>query len=233
MQDFNYLSPALNNISPTWRDLLLSQCRNELIGIDAQLTVLHQHHSIYPPSELIFNALTYTQLENINIVILGQDPYHGAGEANGLAFSVNKHVKTPPSLRNIYKELAQEYNVDLINANGELLIQWARQGVLLLNASLSVIKDQPNSLSNIGWNVVTDKLIQYISKNCTNVVFMLWGKFAIQKRSLIDVNKHLVLESTHPSPFSAHKGFLGCGHFIKANQYLHDHNKTMIKWCNE
>ena len=225
---FRYLS--LNNLSESWRKMLLDQCQDELCVIDTQLNNICKQCIIYPPQELIFNALSYTSIEDVKVVILGQDPYHGSGEANGLAFSVNQGVKLPPSLRNIYKELSQEYSVDLSATDGTFLFKWAQQGVLLLNSSLTVIKDQPNSLANIGWASVTDKIIHYISTNCHNVVFLLWGKFAGQKSVLINDRQHLILETTHPSPFSAHKGFLGCGHFLKANQYLIKNKQISIDW---
>ena len=162
-------------------------------------------------------------------MILGQDPYHGAGEANGLAFSVNSDIKIPPSLRNIYKELELEFGNAQIDS-GDMLISWANQGVLLLNATLTVIKDKPNSLADIGWQAVTDKITSEISKKASNVVFMLWGSFAQKKADLIDGARHCILSTTHPSPLSAYRGFLGCNHFKLANEYLVKNNKKPIVW---
>ena len=231
LEQLPYLTPAINNIDETWRSILFTICSTQLVDIDHKLQKLRCGNEIYPPRELIFNALAYVKPSEIKVVILGQDPYHGEYEANGLAFAVNAGIKLPPSLRNIYKELSLEYKgADLANANGELLINWAKQGVLLLNSSLTVLQNQANSLAHIGWSHVTDAVIQHISLNYNNIVFMLWGNFAKQKRLFIDKDKHLILESSHPSPLSAHMGFIGCGHFSKANQYLVEHGKNSIDW---
>lgn len=226
----NYLAPSFSKLDQAWQDLLYTNCSNQLCNIDQQLNNLSTNNTIYPPQNQIFNALNLTSFKSIKVVILGQDPYHGKDEANGLAFWVEPHIKTPPSLRNIYKELITEYQ---LNPDAKFdLTSWANQGVLLLNSSLNVIKDQPNSLSKLGWEIVTDQIIKQINLKHKNVVFMLWGNYAKQKASLINSNDHLVLISTHPSPFSAHKGFLGCNHFVLANQYLVDHGNNPINWCS-
>ena len=233
MNTLTYLDKSLCELPKSWQNMLLHECQDDLLSIDKQLNIISQTNIIYPPRELIFNALRYNTINKIKVVILGQDPYHGIGEANGLAFSVNQGIKLPPSLLNIYKEISLEYETNLCNVNGELLIQWAKQGVLLLNSSLSVIENRPNSLSHIGGNTVTDKIITHISNNCDKIVFMLWGNFAQQKPQLINKNKHSILTSPHPSPLSAYRGFFGCKHFIKANQYLIDNKKPTINWFTE
>ena len=184
----------------------------------------------YPPKDLIYNAFQATNLADLKVVIIGQDPYHGEGEANGLAFSVNDNVKIPPSLRNIFKEINLEYENLFMPASGNLE-RWAAQGVLLLNASLTVQKDKANSHKNIGWQQFTDAVIKNISKKKSNIVFMLWGNFAIQKAKLIDDSKHLILTSGHPSPMSANQGkWFGNKHFTDANVFLTKQNNTKIDW---
>lgn len=225
--ELDYLSSSFTDLDNTWRSLLVSNCKESLIYIDQELTKLQENNDIYPPKHQIFAALSLTSLDKIKVVILGQDPYHGAGEAIGLAFAVSKKTKVPPSLRNIYKELGLNA---IESQEKELLIDWAKQGVLLLNSTLTVIKDKPNSLANIGWQSVTDKVIQKISDQTEHVVFMLWGSFAQKKAALIDANRHLILTTTHPSPFSAHKGFLGSNHFNLANQYLEKYGRFPINW---
>ena len=183
---------------------------------------------IYPPGQEIFNAFEQTPLHTVKVVILGQDPYHGEGQAHGLSFSVRKGVRIPPSLQNIYKELANDVGFQ-IPAHGDLSA-WARQGVLLLNASLTVQANQPMSHSKIGWELFTDAVIRTISEQMTSCVFLLWGSFAQQKRSLIDAKKHLILEAPHPSPLSAHRGFFGCRHFSLSNAYLISNGRAPVYW---
>ncbi len=183
---------------------------------------------IYPDMYDIFNALRYTDYNDVKVVILGQDPYHGEGEAHGLAFSVKPGVKIPPSLRNIYKELSDTMGCYIPN-NG-YLEKWARQGVLLLNTSLTVVKDTPNSHKNIGWEIFTDKVIKLISKREKPVIFMLWGSNAKSKLMLIDSSKHIVLTSVHPSPLSANRGFFGSNHFKIANENLVKLGMEPIDW---
>lgn len=184
--------------------------------------------TIYPPGSLIFNAFNLTPFSNVKVVILGQDPYHGQGQAHGLCFSVQTGVPPPPSLMNIYKELQSDLGLP-IPSHGNLT-HWAEQGVLLLNASLTVRANEPMSHSRIGWANFTDAVIRKVSDMKSNVVFILWGKFAQEKQSLIDETKHLVLKAAHPSPLSAHNGFLGCHHFSKTNEYLVQNGIDPIDW---
>lgn len=184
--------------------------------------------TIYPPKENIFFALKNTPYEYVKVVIIGQDPYHGVGEAHGMCFSVNPGIKVPPSLQNIYKELNRDLGLKIPN-NGYLL-KWARQGVLMLNSVLTVEKDKPASHQNKGWEIFTDKIIEEINKKDTPVVFMLWGNFAKQKIALITNPKHLILTSSHPSPFSVRYGFDGCSHFSKANKFLRENGMAQIDW---
>lgn len=184
---------------------------------------------IYPPGSLIFNAFELTPFDKVKVVILGQDPYHGKGQAHGLSFSVMKGVKPPPSLQNIFREIASDLGIQFSGTYGDLS-HWARQGVLLLNASLTVREGEPMSHSKIGWEQFTDAVIKTVSTQKENVVFMLWGRFAQEKQALIDATKHLILKAAHPSPFSAYNGFMGCKHFSKANDYLVKNGKEPIDW---
>ena len=184
--------------------------------------------TIYPPRENIFFALKNTPYEYVKVVILGQDPYHGEGEAHGMCFSVNPGVKVPQSLQNIFKELHRDLGCKIPN-NGYLL-KWARQGVLMLNSVLTVQKDKPASHQGKGWEIFTDRIIEEINNKKTPVVFLLWGNFAKQKASLITNEKHLVLTSSHPSPFSVRYGFDGCSHFSKTNKFLIQNNMSPIDW---
>ncbi len=183
---------------------------------------------IFPPGPLIFNALNTTPLERIKVVIIGQDPYHGPGQAHGLCFSVQPGVPTPPSLQNIYKELHRDLNLP-IPSHGYLQ-HWAEQGVLLLNTSLTVEQARAGSHAQAGWGPFTDKVIEVVSQRCENLVFLLWGSHAQSKQKLIDAQKHLVLKSAHPSPLSAYRGFLGNGHFSRTNKFLEQHGLTPIDW---
>jgi len=185
--------------------------------------------SIYPKEEERFNAFSLTELKNTKVVILGQDPYHGEGQAHGLSFSVPKGVKLPPSLRNIYKELADDLSWSKLPEHGDLT-QWAKQGVLLINAVLTVEKSHAGSHAKKGWEQFTNNAIQHISDNNEGVVFLLWGSYAIKKSALIDANKHHILSAVHPSPLSAYRGFFGCQHFSKANNLLIAQNKAPISW---
>lgn len=184
--------------------------------------------TIFPPKEKIFYALQTTPYDKVKVVIIGQDPYHGVGEAHGMCFSVNPGIKIPPSLMNIYKELNRDLGCKIPN-NG-YLVKWARQGVLLLNSVLTVEKDKPASHQNKGWEIFTDRIIEELNKSQTPIVFLLWGSFAKQKAHLITNKKHLILTSSHPSPFSVKYGFEGCSHFSKANKFLASNNLTPIDW---
>lgn len=184
--------------------------------------------NIFPPPAQVFSAFDQCPFDKIKVVILGQDPYHGQGQANGLAFSVNPQIPLPPSLLNIYKEIRSDTGQTPLS-NGDLSF-WARQGVLLLNATLTVVASQAASHQGKGWEEFTDAVIKKISDEKEHVVFLLWGNYARRKRSLIDSTKHLILESAHPSPLSAHNGFFGNHHFSKANEYLKEHGQTPIQW---
>ncbi len=184
---------------------------------------------IYPKGSLIFNAFNITPFEKVSVVIIGQDPYHGKNQAHGLSFSVPKGMKAPPSLVNIFKELKNDVGLTIDNNNGDLT-SWAKQGVLLLNAALTVRAGEPFSHAKYGWADFTDAVIKKISDEKEGVVFILWGKFAQQKQSMIDEGKHFILTSPHPSPFSADKGFFGCKHFSKTNQFLIKSGKDPIDW---
>ncbi|MEE9339744.1 MAG: uracil-DNA glycosylase [Methylococcaceae bacterium] len=183
---------------------------------------------IYPHSSNWFHALEMTPLDNVKVVILGQDPYHQAGQAHGLCFSVLPGIKTPPSLVNIYKEL--ETNLGISPANHGCLDSWAEQGVLLLNAVLTVEDSKANAHQGKGWELFTDKIIEVINIECEHVVFLLWGSYAQKKGAIIDTARHLVLKAPHPSPLSAHRGFFGCQHFSQANDYLKQQKKSPIEW---
>ncbi|HVZ58122.1 MAG TPA: uracil-DNA glycosylase [Chitinophagaceae bacterium] len=191
-------------------------------------TEKQQGKVIYPPGRLIFNAFEQTPFNQVKVVILGQDPYHGAGQAHGLCFSVPDGVPPPPSLLNIFKELQQDLGIPAPRSGN--LTHWARQGVFLLNASLTVRSGEPMSHAKIGWAEFTDTVIRTISQHRHHVVFLLWGRFAQDKQSLIDPGKHLVLKAAHPSPLSAGNGFLGCRHFSKTNDYLVRQGIDPIDW---
>ena len=184
--------------------------------------------TIYPPGPLLFNAFNTTPFDKVKVVLLGQDPYHGPNQAHGLSFSVQDGVRPPPSLVNIFKELHDDLGLP-IAASGNLT-RWAENGVMLLNASLTVRKNEPMSHSKIGWAKFTDTVIEKISAEKSNVVFLLWGKFAQEKQALIDETKHKVLKAAHPSPYSANAGFFGCRHFSKTNEYLAQSGKDPIDW---
>ena len=183
---------------------------------------------IYPPGGLIFNAFEKTTFDNVKVIILGQDPYHNPGQAHGLSFSVPELVPKPPSLINIFKELNTDLGVSIPTSGN--LEPWAKQGVFLLNASLTVRKNEPSSHSKIGWLEFTDAIIRKLSKEKKGLVFLLWGKFAQDKQGLIDETKHHVLKAAHPSPFSAEKGFFGCRHFSKTNEFLAAEGLQPIDW---
>jgi len=187
-----------------------------------------RHNSIYPESSDVFNAFQYSPLDTLKIVILGQDPYHGEGQAHGLSFSVPNGIQIPPSLVNIFKEIESDLNIK--NHRKGDLTKWAKQGVLLLNATLTVAADKAGSHQNKGWEQFTDKVISIISEERKGIIFLLWGKFAQNKQKLINKNKHHILTSSHPSPLSSYRGFLGCKHFSECNKILNRENKTEINW---
>jgi uracil-DNA glycosylase len=184
---------------------------------------------IYPPGALIFNALDSTPFEQVKVVILGQDPYHGPGQAHGLCFSVPDGVQTPPSLVNIFKEIESDLGVPC-TSNGNLQ-RWAEQGVLLLNAVLTVERGHAGSHQGKGWERFTDRIVAELNQHRNNLVFLLWGSYAAKKGDSIDSSRHLVLKAPHPSPLSAHRGFFGCRHFSRANSYLQEHGLEPIHWA--
>lgn len=196
--------------------------------LDAFLEKEHQEHTIYPPAPEILNTFILTPMDQVQVVILGQDPYHGPGQAHGLCFSVPRGIKIPPSLRNILKEIETDLQVE-VPSHGNLE-HWAKQGVFLLNSTLTVRSGQAGSHQKKGWESFTDHIIQTLSREKEHLVFMLWGRFARDKKKLIDNERHLILEAAHPSPLSAYQGFFGCQHFSKANQYLAQHKKKGIMW---
>jgi len=189
----------------------------------------YQKSTVYPPAKFIFNAFNLTPFDKVKVVILGQDPYHGPNQANGLAFSVNDNIPTPPSLVNIYKEIESDLEVKTKNKNGNLE-NWAKQGVLMLNATLTVKAAQAGSHQNKGWEKFTDAVVKILSEQKENLVFILWGSYAQKKGSVIDENKHLVIRSVHPSPLSAYAGFFGSKPFSQANSYLIFTGKDPIEW---
>jgi len=183
---------------------------------------------IFPARENVMNSMKYTPYKKVKVVIVGQDPYHGEGEAHGLCFSVNPGIKVPPSLQNIYKELKRDLGLNIPN-NGYLL-KWAKEGVLMLNSVLTVVKDTPGSHRKKGWEIFTDEVIKAVNEKDTPVVFLLWGAYAKEKKALITNPIHLVLESSHPSPFSVRNGFDGCSHFSKTNEFLKSKGLGPIDW---
>lgn len=187
-----------------------------------------QTHLIYPPGKQIFSAFDHTPFEEVKVVIIGQDPYHGAGQAHGLSFSVPEGIKQPPSLKNIFKELDSDLGISPVQSGN--LERWAEQGVLLLNATLTVRASQPGSHQNKGWEEFTDAAIQKLSDEKEHLVFILWGAYAQKKGSMIDPSKHFIIKSPHPSPFSAHNGFFGSKPFSKTNSYLKSIGKKEINW---
>ena len=217
------------HIHKDWHDILKEEFNKAYwLHLEKKLLDAYANNKVYPPKELLFSALNNCLFKNIKVVILGQDPYHQPNQANGLCFSVSATQPNPPSLRNILKEV-QHDTQSLQVKNGDLE-DWAHQGVLLLNTTLTVEESRPLSHQNIGWEFFTNEIIRKISEKHENVVFMLWGKHAESKETLIASDKHLLLKSSHPSPLSAHRGFLGCKHFSTCNQYLTNHNKTPIAW---
>lgn len=188
----------------------------------------YTNYKVYPPGNKIFAAFDACSFEDLKVVIIGQDPYHGQGQANGLCFSVDDNIKVPPSLRNIYKEINTDLGKDIPESGN--LSRWAEQGVLMLNATLTVRANTPGSHQNKGWEEFTDAVIKQIAEKKSNLVFMLWGAYAQRKGAVVDKQKHLVLSSPHPSPFSAHRGFLGNKHFSQCNDYLKKNGLATIDW---
>lgn len=218
-------------ISNCWKDYLQPEFDSEYYKtltrfVDAEYA--NPEIRIFPPKEQIFNAFEMCHVNNVKVVILGQDPYHEVNQAHGLCFSVNEGVKIPPSLRNIFKEI--EGDLGIAPPDNGYLVRWAQQGILLLNATLTVREHCAGSHQNKGWETFTDNVIAHLSQTHNNLVFMLWGAYAQKKSAIIDANKHLILKAPHPSPLSAHRGFFGCKHFSQANNYLQRNGKGSIEW---
>jgi uracil-DNA glycosylase len=216
-------------IHPSWLKHLEQEFDKNYFGELTQFVKKENSSAtIYPEGKNIFRAFELCPFENVKVVILGQDPYHGPNQANGLSFSVNEGIPLPPSLQNIYKEISSDLNVEMPKTGN--LDNWAKQGILLLNATLTVRANTPGSHQKRGWEQFTDAVVKTISDQKNHIVFLLWGKYAQEKGKIIDRNKHLILTSAHPSPFSAHSGFFGNKHFSKTNQYLESIGETAILW---
>ena len=219
-------------IEESWREVLQPQFDSVYFEmLTTFVRKAYQASTVYPPGSKIFEAFNRTPFDKVKVVILGQDPYHGPNQAHGLCFSVQDGIQPPPSLINIYKELQKEYGVAVNMTNGNLT-RWADQGVLLLNATLTVEAGKAGSHQGKGWETFTDAAIKALSDRREGLVFMLWGSYAQQKGRVIDRSKHLVLESSHPSPLSVYRGFDGCGHFKKANQSLQSRGQEPIDWLH-
>jgi len=216
-------------MEPSWLELLQSEFDEPYFELLAEfIRGEYSQKTIYPPAPLIFNAFDQCPLNRVKVVILGQDPYHGQGQAHGLCFSVNDGIQHPPSLQNIFKEINRDLGVPVPESGN--LIRWAKQGVLLLNATLTVEAQKAGSHQQQGWEQFTDAVIKLLSQCKQQLVFMLWGSYAQQKAALVDSAKHLVLKTVHPSPLSAYRGFIGCGHFSAANDYLVRNGLSPIDW---
>lgn len=216
-------------IEPTWKHALESEFEQDyFVNLTNFVRDEYKTKKIFPPGSLIFNAFDHCPFEKVKVVILGQDPYHGPGQAHGLCFSVNDGVDFPPSLVNIFKEIERDLGTPM-PASGNLT-RWSDQGVLLLNATLTVEAHKAGSHQGRGWEAFTDAAIRKIAEEKEHVVFMLWGSYAQKKGAFIDPEKHLVLKAVHPSPLSAYRGFIGCGHFSTANRYLQTHGEEPIVW---
>ena len=219
-------------IEESWKQILINEFNKDyFVRLKQFLIEEKKKYTIYPPGKLMFNAFNKTPFDKIKVVIIGQDPYHGYGQAHGLCFSVPEGIKVPPSLVNIYKELSQEQELNFKIPNHGNLEKWTEQGVLLLNATLSVRANNPTSHKNKGWEIFTDAVIKTISEKKENIVFLLWGGFAKTKEKLIDTKKHYILKSVHPSPLSANRGgWFGNNHFVQTNKFLKSRNIAEICW---
>lgn len=216
-------------ISESWKRVLEDEFAKPYFkDLVAFVKSEYAQHVVYPPGQQIFSAFDHCSLEDLKVVIIGQDPYHGPGQANGLCFSVADGVAMPPSLKNIFKEVHQDLGLPMPKSGN--LERWAKQGVLLLNATLTVRANTAGSHQKMGWEEFTDAVIARISAIKSNVVFILWGAYAQKKGAIIDVDKHYVLQAAHPSPFAADKGFFGCKHFSKTNAFLEKHGLSKIQW---
>jgi uracil-DNA glycosylase len=216
-------------IKGSWKNLLSDEFEKEYFkNLMDFVKSEYQTQTIYPPGNKIFSAFDFCSVDNLKVVILGQDPYHGKGQANGLCFSVSDGEKKPPSLQNIFKEIKSDLDIEIPESGN--LERWAKQGILLINATLTVRASDAGSHQKKGWETFTDSVIKKISSEKQDIVFLLWGAFAQKKEQLIDTTKHHILKSPHPSPFSAHKGFLGNKHFSKTNDFLNRKGKDLISW---
>lgn len=217
-------------LEPSWKAVMASEFAQTYMQELREFLIDEQrHNTVFPPNRLIFKAFEHTPFDGVRVVILGQDPYHNTGQAHGLSFSVPQGVDIPPSLRNIYKELATDIPGFVTPTHGDLST-WADQGVLLLNATLTVRAHSAGSHQGRGWETFTNRAIAELSARRSGIVFMLWGRFAKQKAAIIDSKKHLILSAAHPSPLSAYNGFFGCNHFSKANSYLAAQSQGTIDW---
>ncbi len=225
---------ASATVPADWQEAVPELREGQHLSVLAAVARQRAKGTVYPPESLVFNALHLTPLPSVRVVIVGQDPYHGPGQAHGLAFSVPEGavdggVKMPPSLRNIFKELATEFPGSPEFPPTDLS-RWARQGVLLLNTTLTVDAGKAASHAGLGWAAITDAILRTVSEQCAPAVFLLWGAHAQQKAALVDAERHLVLQSAHPSPLSAYRGFFGCGHFAQANAWLAERGREAIVW---
>jgi uracil-DNA glycosylase len=223
------MEPLKPAIEESWKSILHDEFnKSYFIDLKEFLVEEKKRFRVFPPGSLIFNAFNHTPFDKVKVVFIGQDPYHGYGQAHGLCFSVPEGVTKPPSLENIFKELQSDLGIPVSNDGN--LIKWADQGVLLLNATLTVRENQAGSHQNKGWEIFTDAVISKLSEQKNNLVFVLWGNYAIAKKILIDEKKHHILTAAHPSPFSAHKGFFGCRHFSRINEILVSSGIQPIDW---
>ena len=214
----------------TWEDIIdLEKQKDYYKKLKEEIDKRYETNTVFPEKQNIFKAFSLTKLDNLKVVILGQDPYHGFGQAQGLAFSTPANIKNPPSMQNILKEINSDLGKKSVCEDGDLT-PWAKQGVLLLNTILTVEEAKPKSHHNLGWEVFTDNIIKYISDNCEDTIFILWGSPAISKTKLIDRKKHHILTAPHPSPLSSYRGFFGCKHFSQTNDILKSLNKEAIIW---
>ena len=214
----------------TWEDIIdLEKQKDYYKSLEKEINKRYETTTVFPEKQNIFKAFSLTKLDNLKVVILGQDPYHGFGQAQGLAFSTPANIKNPPSMQNILKEIQSDLGKKSVCEDGDLT-PWAKQGVLLLNTILTVEEAKPKSHHNLGWEVFTDNIIKYISDNCEDTIFILWGSPAISKTKLIDRKKHHILTAPHPSPLSSYRGFFGCKHFSQTNDILKSLNKEAIIW---
>lgn len=223
----------MNKVEPTieesWKDILTDEFSAEYFQqLCSFLVNERKNQRIYPPESKVFEAFNLTPFHDVKVVIIGQDPYHGEGQAHGLCFSVPEGIRIPPSLRNIFKEIQSDLSIEpAVNGNLE---KWARQGVLLLNATLTVRAEQAGSHQKKGWEQFTDAVIRKVSEEGSGIIFMLWGAYAERKADLIDASKHHILKAPHPSPLSAHRGFFGCSHFSSANTILRKQGQEEVEW---